>query len=78
MPSKGIYGSCYFGKSHFGNIARRKTDGVGCCFGIEIDNITEIVIIKIPVGVDTESCHHHIGYAVFNKLTVHCINGYFS
>ena len=58
-------------QSHFGNIARCKAESIQGFLRIEIDNITEIVIIKIRFSVNAESCHNHKSNAVTNKLSVH-------
>ncbi|MEE1173129.1 MAG: hypothetical protein U0K87_12320 [Ruminococcus sp.] len=42
--------------------------------GIEVDNITEIIVVKMQIGIDTKPCHQHIGYAVFHELTIHNVN----
>ncbi|WP_407724025.1 hypothetical protein [Ruminococcus sp. JL13D9] len=58
-------------QAHLGDRSGSYTEGVKGVIRIEIDDVTEIIIVKIHFGIDAKPCHHHIGDAVRQKFLIH-------
>ena len=71
LPFKGHHCFCNFGKSHFGNVAGGKAQGIKRTGRIEIDNILKIFTLEIFLRINAEPFHHHICHAVGNNFSVY-------
>ena len=71
LPFKGHHCFCNLGKSHFGNVAGGKAQGIKRTGRIEIDNILKIFTLEIFLCINAEPFHHHICHAVGNNFSVY-------
>ncbi|HFM9337518.1 TPA: hypothetical protein ACHBD8_000275 [Enterococcus faecium] len=71
LPFKGHHRFCNLSKSHFGNVAGGKAQGIECAGRIEIDNILKVLTLEIFLRINAEPFHHHIRNAVGNNFSVY-------